>query len=128
MLRTTLKTLAARKWRLVTTSFAVLLGVAFMAGTLVLTDTIGRTFDDLFANVNAGTDAYVRGELAFDSEFLGDQRARLDTSLIDTIADVDGVAAAEGHIEAYAQLVDHDGDPIGNPDMGAPVLGGAWLT
>jgi putative ABC transport system permease protein len=128
MLRTTIKTLAARKWRLVTTSFAVLLGVAFMAGTLVLTDTIGKTFDDLFANVNAGTDAYVRGDLAFDSEVLGDQRARLDTALIDTIAGVDGVAAAEGHIEAYAQLVDHDGDPIGNPDMGAPVLGGAWFT
>jgi putative ABC transport system permease protein len=128
MLRTTIKTLAARKWRLLTTSVAVLLGVAFMAGTLVLTDTIGKTFDDLFANVNAGTDAYVRGELAFDSDILGDQRARLDTSLVDEIAGVDGVAAAEGHIEAYAQLVDHDGDPIGNPDMGAPVLGGAWLT
>ena len=33
-----------------------------------------------------------------------------------------------GHIEAYAQLVDKDGEPIGNPDMGAPVIGGNWLT
>ena len=41
MFRTTLKNLAARKLRLLTTSLAVLLGVAFMAGTLVLTDTIG---------------------------------------------------------------------------------------
>jgi putative ABC transport system permease protein len=57
MFRTTLKTLAARKLRLFTTSFAVLLGVAFMAGTLVLTDTIGKTFDKLFADVNSGTDA-----------------------------------------------------------------------
>ena len=80
MFQTTLKNLAARKLRLLTTSFAVLLGVAFMAGTLVLTDTIGKTFDGLFAEANDGTDAYVRGELAFDSELMGEQRARLDVS------------------------------------------------
>lgn len=127
MFRTTLKTLAARKWRLFTTSFAVLLGVAFMAGTLVLTDTIGSTFDELLADANEGTDAYVRAELAFDSDWFGDQRADLDASLIDTINGVDGVATAEGHIEAYAQLVDLDGEPIGNPNMGAPVIGSVWL-
>jgi len=127
MFRTTLKTLAARKLRLFTTSFAVLLGVAFMAGTLVLTDTIGKTFDKLFADVNSGTDAYVRSEAAFDSEWFGEQRPRLDTTLLDQINDVDGVAVAEGHIEAYAQLVDKAGKPIGNPNMGAPVLGAAWL-
>ena len=128
MFRTTLKTLAARKLRLFTTSFAVLLGVAFMAGTLVLTDTIGKTFDALFANVNKGTDAYVRAEVAFDSDWFGQQRPHLDASLIDTIKAVDGVAVAEGHIEAYAQLVDKAGKPIGNPNMGAPVLGAAWLS
>ena len=128
MFRTTLKTLAARKLRLFTTSFAVLLGVAFMAGTLVLTDTIGKTFDKLFADANKGTDAYVRAEIAFDSDWFGDQRPRLDTTLVDAINEVDGVAAAEGHIEAYAQLVDKHGKPIGNPGMGAPVLGGVWLS
>ena len=92
MFRITLKDLAARKLRLLTTSIAVLLGVAFMAGTLVLTDTIGHTFDDLFANVNAGTDAYVRGEEAFSESDMGDQRARLDASLADQIRTVDGVA------------------------------------
>jgi len=128
MFITTLKTLAARKLRLFTTSFAVLLGVAFMAGTLVLTDTIGQTFDKLFSNVNKGTDAYVRGEVAFDSEWFGDQRPRLDSTLVDAINNVDGVAVAEGHIEAYAQLVDKAGKPIGNPNMGAPVLGASWLS
>jgi putative ABC transport system permease protein len=125
MLRTTLRNLRARKLRLVTTSVAVMLGVAFMAGTLVLTDTIGRTFDSLFAEVNAGTDAYVRGETAFDSD-VGAQRARLDTSLVATIGAVDGVAVAEPDIEGYAQLVDEDGEPMGNPAMGAPTLGGSW--
>ena len=62
MFTLTIKELAARKLRLLTTAFAVLLGVAFMSGTLVFTDTIGATMDALFADVNAGTDAYVRGE------------------------------------------------------------------
>jgi len=126
MIRTTLKNLSARKLRLLTTSIAVLLGVAFMAGTLVLTDTVGKTFDDLFANVNAGTDVYVRGETAFKSE-LGDQRARLDASLVTTVEKVDGVKHAEGSIQAYAQLVDKHGKVIGDPKMGAPTFGGIWL-
>ena len=127
MFRTTLKNLAARKLRLLTTSIAVLLGVAFMAGTLVLTDTIGKTFDSLFADVNSGTSAFVRGETAFTSE-LGDQRDRLDVSLVQTVSAVDGVKHAEGSIEAYAQLVDKNGKVIGDPKMGAPTFGGIWLT
>ena len=39
-----------------------MLGVAFMSGTFVLTDTMGKVFDDLFADVNRGTDAFVRGQ------------------------------------------------------------------
>ena len=97
MFRTTLKSLAARKLRLFTTSFAVMLGVAFMAGTLVLTDTIGKTFDKLFADANKGTDAFVRAEAAFDSEWFGDQRPRLDTSLVDEINEVDGVRGRGNH-------------------------------
>ena len=49
-----------KKLRLLTTAFAVLLGVAFLAGTLVLTDTIGATFDTVLADANDGVDAYVR--------------------------------------------------------------------
>jgi putative ABC transport system permease protein len=99
-----------------------------MAGTLVLTDTIGKSFDTLLADANNGTDAYIRGETTLDGGELGDQRVRLDTSTLDPILNLDGVAAAEGHIEAYAQLVDDEGNLIGNPDMGAPVLGGEWMT
>src|SRR5688500_20235045 len=108
MLRTTIKSLLARKLRLLTTGLAVLIGVAFMGGTFVLTDTISATMDSLFADANAGLDGYVRGEAAFESSAAmggadgrgGDQRPRLDTSLVDDVADVDGVAAAEGSLEA----------------------------
>ncbi|HEY6532963.1 MAG TPA: ABC transporter permease, partial [Acidimicrobiales bacterium] len=128
MFHTTLKNLAARKLRLLTTSIAVLLGVAFMAGTLVLTATIGASFDSLFADAYKGTDAYVRGQVALENDVVGDQRSRLDASLVDQIGAVDGVRVAEGGIETYAQIVGSDGDALGNPGMGAPVLGGIWQT
>lgn len=125
MFKTTLKSLLARKRRLVTTSLAVLLGVAFMSGTFVLTDTIGRTFDELFTDVNAGTDAVVRGEEAFSSDFGGSTRARLDAALLDAVAGAPGAAAATGDILGYTQLIDPDGEVVGDQN-GAPTFGGNW--
>ncbi|MDQ3147708.1 MAG: FtsX-like permease family protein [Actinomycetota bacterium] len=125
MFKTTLKNLLARKLRLFTTGFAVVLGVAFMAGTLVLTDTIGQTFDELFADVNAGTDAHVRGEAAFEDDFGNSQRRRIDAALVDQVAAVDGVATAEGEIEGYTQIVGSDGDAVGDPNQ-APTFGRNW--
>jgi putative ABC transport system permease protein len=66
MLHTTWKGLLGHKFRFVATALAVTLGVAFTAGTLVLTDTIRTTFDNLFANVYQGTDAVVRAKAAFE--------------------------------------------------------------
>jgi putative ABC transport system permease protein len=128
MLRTTIKNLAARRLRLFTTGLAVLLGVAFLTGTLVLTDTMGRTFDNLFATVNAGTDAYVRAEAAFSSSQHGDQRPRLDTALAERVAKVDGVAAVASSIQGYAQFLDKAGKPVGDGSMGPPTLGGNWIV
>jgi putative ABC transport system permease protein len=127
VLKTTLKGLLARKLRLLTTSLAVLLGVAFMSGTLVLTDTIGKTFDDLFADVNAGTDAYVRGAAVVESDF-GDQRPRVESALVDVVGGVEGVEAAAGTIQGYTQIIDPDGEPVGDPGNGAPTYGGNWIA
>ncbi len=126
MLRTTFKSLAAHKFRLFATSLAVTLGVAFMAGTLVLTDTIQKTFDDLFSDIYDDTDAVVRAEGAFDSAGI-EQRGRLDASLLETVSDVDGVDVAQPDIRGYAQLVDKDGDAVGDPENGPPTLGGNWI-
>lgn len=127
MLRTTLENLRARKLRLFTTSVAVVLGVAFMAGTLVLTDTVGQSFDRLFADANAGTDAFVRQEATITSSIDGDQRARLTDDVVADVAAIDGVAAAEGQISGYAQLVGPDGVPVGSTD-GMGTFAGAWST
>jgi putative ABC transport system permease protein len=126
VLRTTFKSLAAHKFRLFATSLAVMLGVAFMAGTLVLTDTIQKTFDELFSDIYDDTDAVVRAEGAFDSAGI-EQRGRLDASLLDTVSDVDGVDVAQPDIRGYAQLVDKDGDAVGDPETGPPTLGGNWI-
>ena len=127
MFRTTIRGLRAHKRRMVTTALAVTLGVAFMAGTLVLTDTIGKTFDDLFGDVYKNTDAVVRAEATFEGPMnSGAQRGRVDQSLVASLRRVEGVAAVEGQVQGYARLVGKDGKAIGNPEMGAPTYGGNW--
>src|ERR671916_2638489 len=97
MIRMTIKGLLAHKRRMVTTALAVTLGVAFMAGTLVLTDTIGKTFDDLFGNVYENTDAVVRAEAAFDGPMnSGAQRGRVDASLVPALRRLGGGRRGEG--------------------------------
>lgn len=127
MLRVALKGILAHKLRLVTTSLAVLLGVAFMAGTLVLTDTVGRTFDDLFAEIGEDTDAVVRNTEVIDTGFGGEQRGRIDKNVADLVRTVDGVAASAPFVQGFAQFVDRDGDTVGNPGAGAPTFGFNWI-
>jgi len=126
MWKVTRKGLRAHKLRFVLTALAVLLGVAFMSGTFVLTDTIRQTFDDLFADIREGTDAYVRSRDAIENDFGPTQRARIPTDLLTEIEAVDGVEAAEGEINFYAQPVDKDGDTVGNPNQGPPTFGTNW--
>ena len=129
MFRTTIKGLLAHKLRLLTTALAVMLGVAFMAGTLVFSDTITRTFDNLFADVYKNTDAVVRAEKVFTGpQMTGDQRGRIDASLLDTVKRVPGVATAAGDAEGYARIVSKAGKALGNPEQGAPTIGGSWTT
>ena len=119
MLRTTLRSLLARKLRLALSGLAVVLGVSFVSGTFVLTDTLSRVFDELFAGVNAGTSVTVRGVSA-----LGDEDAAapppVDEAVLDRVLAVDGVASATGRVSGYAELV-VDGAPV--TSGGAPSLG-----
>jgi putative ABC transport system permease protein len=127
MIRTALRNLLAHKVRLFTTGVAVMLGVAFIAGTLVLTNTITKTFDDLFADASAGTDAVVRSADSIeDPQGFGDVRGRIDESLLADVAEVDGVAVADGDVWGFAQVVGTDGEPVGDPGVGPPTLGTNW--
>src|SRR5919201_6737986 len=100
MIKIILEGLLARKFRLFATALAVTLGVAFMAGTFVLSDTMGRTFDDLSAGVYKGTDAVVRASAVLNGP-QGDQRPSINASLAQSLSHVPGVAAAEGTIWGY---------------------------
>jgi putative ABC transport system permease protein len=123
MLRTALKTIAARKLRLLATSVAVLLGVAFMAGTFVLTDTIGRSFDRLFDEIYSHTDTVVQGKEAFSSDF-GGQRPLIPADLVDAVAAVEGVDDVVPEVSGGAQIVGSDGDVVGGGAGGS--FGQSW--
>ena len=128
MLHVTLKGLLAHKLRLALTALAVVLGVAFMAGSLVLTDTIRSVFDNLFAEVNSGVDAVVRKQETFEGQFGQSQRGRVTQQELELVESVPSVAAAEGQVAGPAALADENGDLIGNPGQGAPTLAFNWST
>ena len=126
MLKVTLKGLRAHKVRLVATAVAVLLGVAFMAGTQVLTSSVSASFDKVFADVYAPIDVVVRSSTEVDTPF-GSQRTRVDGSLVGTLASVPGVAAAEGQVVAQIRVLGRDGKPL-VASQGPPNFGLNWLT
>lgn len=126
MLKATLKGLLAHKLRMTLTAIAVVLGVGFIAGTYVLTDTINRTFSELFDDVTAGVDVFVRSEQAFRTMEGDDQRQPIPEELLDEIESVDGVAEARGSVVGYAQIVDKEGEAIA--PVGPPTLGVSWTA
>jgi putative ABC transport system permease protein len=123
--RLTIKQLVSNKLRLLATAFAVILGVAFLAGTLILTDTIKGTFDNVLAKADAGTDAYIRGASSLDLGY-GQSARPLDASVVDTVRGVDGVDRASVVVSGYAQIVDKAGKAVGTVNTG--VLGMNWVT
>ena len=129
MIKIVFQSLLARKRRLVTTALAVTLGVAFTAGTLVLTDTLTSIINDLLAGVYKGTDAVVRAKAVFNGpNNIGEVRPMIDAALVPALSHVPGVAAAEGVVLGYARLIGKDGTPIGNPSSGTATLGTNWPT
>jgi putative ABC transport system permease protein len=121
MRKVTLKGLAAHKLRLVLTALAIVLGVTFVSGTFVLTDTLQNTFSTLFSSVYQKIDFQVRGTPQFGSDSANAVRNPISQSLLTTIRAVPGVQAAQGEVEGYAQFVARDGKPI--QSGGAGTLG-----
>lgn len=127
MWRVTRKGLAAHKVRFLLTALAVLISVAFMTGTSVLTGTIQKTFDDLFANIYRGTDAVVRSPEVLKSDFGAGQRPNVPASLVDVVRHAPTVEAAAGNVAGpYAQVVGKNGRAIGG--NGPPTFGLGWQT
>ncbi|WP_372343140.1 ABC transporter permease [Streptomyces sp. KL116D] len=125
MLKATLRSFLAHKGRLVLSGLAVVLSVAFVAGSLIFSDTVARTFDRLFASTSADVRVSPKEDDFDESIPSGDVRT-LPASLASRIDRVDGVAAT--HIDAEVEnitVVDRHNDSVG-PTTGAPTIATNW--
>ena len=119
----TVRGMLAHKLRLVLTTASITLGVAFLAGTLMLTDTIKVAFDQLFGKVSSGSDAVVRTQTAYDQVAgVSVGRSPISAAVLAHVKAVDGVSAAEGYVSGYALLTDNDGKAV-FAKGGAPTVG-----
>ena len=125
MLTLTLRGLRSHKRRLVGTVLAVLLGVGFMAGSLIFTDTMQASFSGVYADAERDTDALVRGPETIES-YTGTLRAPVDEALVERVADASGVAGVAPRVEGYAQVLDADGEVVDDVSSGAAPAGAAW--
>ncbi|MFC4065406.1 ABC transporter permease [Actinoplanes subglobosus] len=127
MLRATLKSLLARKLRLVLSGLAVILGVMFVSGALVLTDTLNRTFDSIFSDVYAATDVSVTAKPKVEvAEMDGEEVSPpLPASVVETIKTQAGVRSATGRVDADgARVIGTDGKVL--TSFGPPRIGSNW--
>lgn len=122
MIRTALKGVIAHRLRLTLTAISIVLGVAFVAGTYVFTDTISGGFDDLFNGVYSQIDVSVR-QVGSDSGF---ETGKIPETIVSDLAALDVVAESEGEIWGMSQIISPSGEPIGG--QGPPTLGGSWVT
>src|SRR3954454_11335904 len=118
MLKIALKGLWARKLRTVLTGFAVVLGVAFVAGTFVFTDTIDASFKDLFERAQKGVDVTVTAKGAGEEDFV--QPPTMPSSVLDRVRSAPGVDQAEGNVSSGGGLLDRNGKAI--TSNGPPTL------
>ncbi len=122
MIAFSLKGLLGRKLRTSLTAIAIVLGVAMISGTFVLTDSIDKAFNTIFTDVRQGSNAVISGKSAFDlTDQAGSTAPTLDESLLEKVRAVPGVAQAEGSVDGEAQLIGRDGKVIvygGAPNLG----------
>ena len=125
MIRFALKGILGRKLRTALTAIAVVLGVAMVSGTYVLTDSIDKAFNAIFTEVYRGTDATITPKSAFDIEDgSGSTEAPFDESLLARVKGLPGVANAIGGVSSEnAQLIKGDKAIVfgGAPNLGFSV-------
>ena len=112
MTKVALRGIGARKLRAFTTWLAIFLGVALVAGTYVLTDTINASFSDIFSESLKGTDVAITARQDIQSDDVGPPA--FPARLLDRVRKVDGVEAAAGSVFAVGRFLDAKGDPIGH--------------
>ena len=125
MIRFAVKGIAGRKLRAALTAIAVVLGVAMVSGTFVLTDSIDKAFDAIFSEVYSGTDATITGKSPFDvTQGQGSVVPAFPDTVTAEVQALPTVADAIGGVGGDAQLIGDDGKAIvfgGAPNLGFSV-------
>lgn len=125
MFRLTLRGLARHRLRLVATALSVLLGVGFVAGTFVLTDTIRASLQSLLGQGGKEIAVVVQARSAVSSASSSlASGPPLSEAMVNRVRAIPGVAAAEGQVIGFAELITPDGKPIGSslaPSFGISV-------
>ncbi|MFJ8649043.1 ABC transporter permease [Streptomyces sp. NPDC093546] len=114
MFRTALRNVLAHKARLLMTVLAVMLGVAFVSGTLVFTDTLSQAFRNQTAK---GYDGIAVAVTSYGQGPAGEgekQQPGISAATVERIAKLDGVASASGRVDGFAGVADPSGKLIGN--------------
>lgn len=122
MFKLLVRNLLAHKFRFLLTAFSVVLGVGFVVGSFVLTDSLRKSFDEVFDQATSGLDLAVRAKSDFDNP--ADDRAPMPEALLDVVRAIPGVDIAAGEVSGYAQVVGSDGKPA--TTQGAPLIGTSW--
>lgn len=127
MLKVMVRGLRSRLVRLLLTALVVVMGVAFVSGSQLLTDTVKQGFDRVFSSRYAGTDAVVRSS---DSLFTfgGQQRAPIRDDVLATAGQAAGVGKAAGVVQAPVRLLGKDGKGASNPGtLALQTFGLNWI-
>ena len=123
MIAVALKGLAGRKVRALLTAFAVVIGVSMVSGTFILTDTMQKTFDGLFAASYEQTDAVIGGKQIVESSASGS--ATIDESLLAKVRGLPEVRTASGTVSPAegntADIIGGDGEPVAKESLGTSV-------
>jgi putative ABC transport system permease protein len=118
MRKVTVSGLLARKLRLALTALAIVVGVMFITGTLILGDTLNRTFNDLIGTAYGHVSFEIRGKAVLDNTSAAavngtENRKPVPESIATAISRVPGVAHVHGSVQGYAQFLDRSGNAIG---------------
>lgn len=123
MWKAALKSLLGRKLRLLMSTFAIVLGVGFVSGTFLFSDTLNRSFTAIFASTVGDVVVQPEGAAAMDGTTT--TTVSLPADLVDRLSRVDGASRADGNVVGGGVFViDDNGKPIGG--QGAPALAGNW--
>jgi putative ABC transport system permease protein len=113
-----LKGLLGRKLRAVLTAFAIVLGVAMISGSFVLTDTLGKTIDGVYQESYKDTDAVISSKNAVKTDDGDKEKPPFADDVLVKVQALSGVRVAKGEVEDTTTLVDKKGKPIGEADSG----------